>query len=136
MSQLLMPTCECGGPIYIRGEPRGNDADGEPLYSWSECDCRMKAAATQVLEKNAELYRRLAERERIEESIRKTGGWVTCLGYWVKDGEECPCCGVPQRSWKNEWGGWSNDTSGLFNHEGRMIWVCKTCWDTYSPKRE
>lgn len=40
MSDLILPTCErCGGPKYVRGEPRGYDEGGQPLFVFWECQC-------------------------------------------------------------------------------------------------
>lgn len=69
----------------------------------------------------------------IAESIRLCGGWLMTVGYFVKDGEPCPCCGEPQRTWKNQWGGTSSGTMGMFRHHGHMIWVCQKCWDEHTP---
>jgi hypothetical protein len=36
--------CErCGGTGLVRGEPRGQDGDGNQLYVWWQCDCGAKA---------------------------------------------------------------------------------------------
>jgi hypothetical protein len=41
MADANLNTCpKCDGKGLIRGEPRGHDADGEPLFVWSYCDCK------------------------------------------------------------------------------------------------
>jgi hypothetical protein len=54
--------CRCGGTCVVVGEPRGHDEDGNPLFVQWMCDC----VARYVLDKNAELYRRLAQTKESE----------------------------------------------------------------------